>query len=396
MKSMFSLVLGLLAVGLCSQAWAQKPTPLPKKIIEWGWDTPDPIYVRDHVREMEQRPFDGIVMQGLKAKRGGQEVPFDSACFGKERFELEEFSDTIQALKETKFERFTDNFIRFNVIPGDVDWFDDCSSIMHNAWVAAKIAQEGGVKGWMFDMEHYGAPLWNYPKLKYAQQKTFEQYARQVRLRGREFMLAVNDAYPNITMFLAFGYSLCLPVAQRPEGPEEHPYGLMSAFLDGMLEAATPTTKFIDGNESAYYYTTTDDYYRAFHLMKQRVLALVKPEDWAKYLAQTQAGTALYVDLDLGLGTWGEASRLAYYLTPEERLRWFEHNVYYALTTADEYAWCYNEKMDWYKNDVPAGLEEAIASARQKVAQGEALGFDIRDMIAGAKEKMAAATSGNK
>src|SRR5438552_12964 len=32
------------------------------KIIEWGWGTPSPVYVQQHVAEMEKLPFDGLVL----------------------------------------------------------------------------------------------------------------------------------------------------------------------------------------------------------------------------------------------------------------------------------------------------------------------------------------------
>ena len=31
------------------------------KIIEWGWGTPDPTWVRDHIDQMQKIPFDGLV-----------------------------------------------------------------------------------------------------------------------------------------------------------------------------------------------------------------------------------------------------------------------------------------------------------------------------------------------
>ena len=467
---------GLLAALMLASvpAWTQEPTPLKKKIIEWGWDTPGPIYVRDHIREMEQKPFDGIIMQGLKVKKDGQEREFYDAFFGKERSELEEFSEVIQVLKDIKFQRFTDNFIRVNVVPGNVDWFDDFGAIVHNAWVAAKIAKEGGMKGWMFDVEQYAGPVFNYPRQKYAGQKTFEQYARQVGLRGREFMVAVNDAYPGITIMLTFGNGYCYRAAQEPGGLEASSAGLLPAFLEGMLAAATPETTFVDGNEPSYYYNSADDYFRAFHVMKQGALSLVSPANRAKYGAQVKAGVALYMDYVVGVPhatdveaevetatgaapfersvqrlatlhpisggesppridgllddpVWQDHPPLEPFLPvqasendqpeagttawvtydddmlyvafrcaepepdkmkivgergdPEKRVRWFEHNVYYALTTTDEYVWCYSEMTNWWQNKVPEGAEAAIRSARSKVTREQPLGFEMTEIV---------------
>jgi PTH1 family peptidyl-tRNA hydrolase len=42
--------------------------------------------------------------------------------------------------------RLTDLFMRFNVCPGDVDWFDDegFAAVMHNARVGAQVAKAAG------------------------------------------------------------------------------------------------------------------------------------------------------------------------------------------------------------------------------------------------------------
>jgi len=34
-----------------------------KKIIEYGWDVPYPDFVRDNIRQMEKRPFEGIIFR---------------------------------------------------------------------------------------------------------------------------------------------------------------------------------------------------------------------------------------------------------------------------------------------------------------------------------------------
>ena len=34
-----------------------------KQLIEWGWDEPDPAFMRAHLGEMERLPFDGVVFQ---------------------------------------------------------------------------------------------------------------------------------------------------------------------------------------------------------------------------------------------------------------------------------------------------------------------------------------------
>ncbi len=74
-------------------------------------------------------------------------------------------------------------------------------------------------------------------------------------------------------------------------------------------------------------------------------------------------------------------------MTPEDRSKWFEHNTYWALYTTDEFVWCYSERMNWWKNETPPGLESAIVNARQKITEGKPLGFEIVPLIEAAKKK---------
>ena len=36
---------------------------LRKKVVEYGWDVPYPDFVQQNIREMEKRPFDGIIFR---------------------------------------------------------------------------------------------------------------------------------------------------------------------------------------------------------------------------------------------------------------------------------------------------------------------------------------------
>ena len=163
-----------------------------------------------------------------------------------------------------------------------------------------------------------------------------------------------------------------------------------------MLEAAGPGATFIDGNEFAYYYDSPDQFYRHYHEMKQSALTLVPEALRLKYVTQAQAGNAVYFDI-LMADAWGNPRPIfvpSNFLTPVERLKFLEHNVYYALATSDEYVWFYSENMNWWrdlvpadaafgpKNSLPVGLEDAIASACRKYDGGAPLGYDISDMIA--------------
>lgn len=74
-------------------------------------------------------------------------------------------------------------------------------------------------------------------------------------------------------------------------------------------------------------------------------------------------------------------------------MRFFEHNVYYALTASDEYVWCYSERMSWWQNQIPDGAEAAIRAARNAIAQGrtdqgDQLSAELAESIAAGKKRM--------
>ena len=203
MQIISSIFLSCLFIGMASSTVRAE-----KKLIEFGWDEPDTQFMREHITEMERTPFDGCVFH-VNYKSKGNSGSFTWECWGKKAFTQEQLQHAIDNLRNTPFNKFTDNFLRFNVTPGDVDWFDDFSAILNNAKLAARVAKQGKIKGILFDIEQYNSALFNYSGQRYASAKSWDEYAEQVRKRGRELMEAFQSEYPDITIFLTFGY--CLP-----------------------------------------------------------------------------------------------------------------------------------------------------------------------------------------
>jgi hypothetical protein len=377
------LVASLLCVALTAGAdGAPGVTNLNKKLIEYGWDVPTPEFIRAHLAEMEQHPFDGLIFR----LKGGTNVldptPWDEAVFAADYDHLEHM----------EWKTFTDNFVSM-LAASNQDWFDDgqWAAILHNTVLVAKAGRLGRCVGVCFDPEPYGANPWSYKESKFHDTKSFDEYWSKVRERGAQFMRAIQQEMPNpkILSFYQFGMfnRLCrpMPPAERMKDLSEHSYAFLPPFLNGMLEAADPGARFIDGNENAYYYESEAPYFEAYHRITQGSLYLVDPALWAKYRAQARVGQALYVDQYFGLRA---EKVLGYYMTPEERPKWFEHNTYWALSSSDEYVWCYSEKMDWWKNvAVPPGAEDALRRAREKVSAGAPLDFDLKPMVETAHQR---------
>jgi hypothetical protein len=351
---------------------------------------PIPSFVRAHIRDMEQRPFDGLIMR----------LPNMGNVFTVEQWDEAKFAAALDDLRSIRWGKFTDNFV-IMWSASTMDWFSDADwkTVLHNVGLVTQAAAAGRCKGVCFDAEPYGANPWAYP-LKAHPDKSFAQCEAQVRKRGAQFIRAIGERLPDAVLHTFFLLSLFGDIerqsnpARRAEMLSRQSYALLPAFVNGLLDGVGPQMVITDGNENSYYYTAALDYYRAYHQMRQSALALVAPEDVGRYDTQMQVSQALYVDHVLNLRQGMKLLSAA--LTPEQRARWFEQDVYYALTTADEYVWCYSERMSWWENrDIPPGLPEAIASARRKIADGQPLGFDVSDELAAAQKRQTAELESN-
>lgn len=368
-----------LAALLCIGVFAQT---LDKKIVEYGWDVPTAEYVRTNIRAMEQKPFDGVIFR-LQGKANVLEpVAFDEASYAAE----------FEHLANIQWEKFTDNFL-IMWAASEQDWFDDTQwrAITHNTSLIAKAAKTARCVGICFDPEPYGKNPWDYGETAHKGSKTFAEYSAKARERGVAFMQAIQNEFPNPVILsfyqLALFQSFCRPMTddERAAKLAEHDYALYPAFFMGMLEAAGPDTVFVDGNENAYYYHDVLPYFEAYHTITQRALHMVEPALRKKYRTHVQCGQALYIDQYFGLRAH---KVLGDYMTPEEQPKWFEHNVYWAMTTSDRYVWCYSERMNWWLDkDVPAGCEEALRAGADKARKREPLGFDLRPIAEAAAKR---------
>jgi hypothetical protein len=395
-KCVLPIVLVFTLSLLLTESLIAQPRP-KKKIIEYGWDVPYPDFVRDNIREMEKRPFEGIIF-----RTKGFDHAFDIRPWDKS-----DLQPQLDTLAQIQWQKFTDNFLTlYAANKGKMDWFNDgqWEIILENMRLFSLAVRTGRCVGVCFDPEPYGDDPWVYPG-QYTD-KSFEEVAAQVHRRGQQLITALQEHMPQLNVLSFFQLGLFREIVDEPDPAVRQQkllkrwMVLLPAFQMGMLEGAAPGTVLIDGNESAYYYESPDEYYRAYHLIRQRAQALVPEALRSKYNAQVQAGMALYIDQSLGKRT---TPTTGHYLSPPEQLKFFEHNVYYALTTSDEYVWCYSERMNWWlppekagpDRALPPGVEEALLSARQKYEAGKPLGYNITEMIKAGHQKRREAEAKN-
>jgi hypothetical protein len=346
---------------LCAVASAEDKSA--KKLIEFGWDEPDPAFMRGNIREMEKSPFDGTVFHVMYTRPNGGEANFTWECWGTRAFTDAELATAVEDLKSTDFRRFTHNFLRFNTTPAKLDWFDDHSAVVNNARLAARVAREGKAKGILFDIEQYEGQLFNYRKQRDAKTKSWDVYAAQVRLRGREVMTAFQEGYPDLTVFLTFGYSLPWRQSkERKDGLPDADYGLLSPFVDGLFDAARGKTVIVDGHELSYSYRSPERFDKADKAMREDVLAIAA--DAGQYRRHRSIGFGIWMDNDHHRMGWHVDDFTENYFLPDQ----LEQSVARAWRLADEYVWIYTEKPRWWgkngKELLPSAYENAVRRGR--------------------------------
>jgi len=348
----------ILTLAIGASAAADKPIGSDKKIIEWGWDQPDTAFLRQHIAEMEKTPFDGVIF-GVRSWTSGTPTYFSHENWGKRRFTEAELRPAMDDMRATTFTRFTDTFLRLNVTPGDVDWFDSAfSAVIENARLAAKVAAAGHVRGFMLDVEMYQSPVFTYAGQQYCKEKTFDQYRVQVRARGRQFMLAIQSEMPAPVILLTFANSL---LARVPQGRlQDMGYGLLPAFVDGLLEAAGPHTQIVDAYESAYPFREVAQFQAARKAIADEGLKLSGvPDAYRKCL---RVGFGLWMDQGWRSVGWFPDDQEKNQISPLE----FEYALHRALTYTDKYVWVYSEQPNWWTGEkLPPGYVEAVRNARK-------------------------------
>jgi hypothetical protein len=353
-----------------SHSEEQGPPDRPvKRLIEFGWDEPDTTFMRRHIAEMEETPFDGCVFHVLSSDPRGTRENFTWLCWGRRAFSEAELKTAADDLKATTVRRFTHNFLRFNTSPGDLDWFDDHAAALGNARLAARVARDGRCAGILFDVEEYQGGLFTYSKQRDAKSKSWEEYAAQARRRGREVMSAFQEGFPGLTVLLTFGHSLPRTKSRGGQVPLSGcDYGLLAPFLDGMVEAAEGGSRVVDGFELSYGYRDRAKFDEGYRLMKEGVLPIVA--DGQKYGRVTSAGFGLWLDYDWRKEGWEAVDPSKNYFTPGS----FEASLRRALERSDEFVWIYTETPRWWTEEgrrikLPDAYDAAIRRARRGLSQ---------------------------
>jgi len=359
--------------------------PACARVIAWPSPEPDQDFVRRHIDAMETKPFDGVVLQALIPGSDGVARPFTWSVLER-RYSAQEFRPFVDMVRQVPFRRFQYNFLRINLNATDrpFDMFDDdrWGILIANVAMAATAAREAGLRGLMVDPEAYaeeepGTEIPRFNVFDFRLRRTGEEfpaYRGQAFHRGQAIGRAVVSAYPDITLILAFGPgATCFGRGPLPE----RIYGLLGAFVDGLLAGAGGQATVVEGFELSYPYRSCDRFQEAYaHLRGPcRGLSLdpVKYDRW----------------LDIGFGIWLDYDSVRTCQDPQvagRPCRWFDPSLYpaeqrylvdpqqfaravaSARAVSDGYVWIYTEQPKWWTEESPLGknLPDAYVRALQR------------------------------
>jgi len=358
-------------------------TPCTAALIEWGWDEPDQTFLKAHITTMERKPFDGVVLHlTVPGVPPGKEN--FSWHLHDHRYQWDEVRPAVEELKAVPFRRFRHNFLRINLNPGDrqLDFLDDQTweTGIANLGLAARIVREAGLKGLMVDPEAY-SPRFNvfdYGR-RAVRDASFETYRSAAFRRGQQAAAILGSTAPDLVLLFAFAYTFpCGSPTRAADGG----YGLLPAFLDGILVAKSPKMVVIEGHESTYPLRYCPQFQEAYRRLRVecRRLSLV-PDHFDRDL---QVGFAIWMDNESGsycaryrqerkLCPWADPNLYPVEARHQVDPHDFEEAVASALDLTDGYVWIYSEEPKWWTparpdgENLPAEFVEAIERARKAV-----------------------------
>jgi hypothetical protein len=345
-----------------------EPTEIhAKKLVEFGWDEPDTSFLRRHHARLAQSPFDGCVFHVMARSPKGASDNFTWLAWGRRRFTRAEIEPALADLRALGGSKFRHHFLRFNVTPADLDWFDDHGAILENARLAAEMARAGGCAGILLDTEQYQGKIFDLGAQRERSRHSWEEYRARAQKCGREVMEAFQAAFPGLTVMVTFGHTLLWKQSDGGKKPlADCRYGLLVPFLDGMIEAARGRTKLVDGYEMSYGYRDPREFVAAHDAIANRAATLAREP--SQYRRVVSAGFGLWLDLDWRKRGWKTDRLEDNYFSPEG----LETSLRAAIEQSDEYVWIYTEKPRWWSEggvavDLPGEYVETVKRVRQSL-----------------------------
>ena len=349
------IVASFVAVSAVGEDAFPHQVPLAeRKIIKlYGWERPDTKGFREHIEEIQRAGFDGVginVMPDEKIPDKDWGKSGNYLWISSHAFKREDFSNAVADLKATDMGGVTENFIHVAMRGTRMVDFsgEGWSTAVDNARVLSWVAKEGGLAGVTLDVEDAG-PLY-YRGTRRAK-FTFEEYGALARQGGREWMAALCEDCPEMTVILTMGHWFALHYMQRyglAELEDVEEYTFLPAFIDGMLEGASEGATIVDGCELTYpfmHYKTFEDFRRRTTAEDLSLTAV--PELYRKTMRKALSVWTGFPK-DYGSAALSAAPQKNHF-SPSR----FEHAIANALALSDKYVWVWSGANVWWPVTMP-------------------------------------------
>ena len=361
MKSRCILVAALFA-ALALGAGAMTPGGIDKKYVGLFFDvfstTPSNILANAD-QFAEHAPYlDGVAIglhdvQAVVGEGSVVTAQFHQIMSPTQRWTRDAVKDQLPYLKEiAKKPHLEESLLLFWMTPAKerIRWDDDkgWANYAENMATVAWLAKQAGLKGLMLDPEEYGAQggkLAQY--IQSHEDPPFPETARLARQRGREVFSRVFKEFPDAVIFSLwcfkkFRFWLDSGRQPYPGNYADDSGELLQHFLNGLLDVLPPEARVVEGAE-AYSRSSLDHWY-AYSFISDATseLALVAPENVAKYRSQFYFGNTHYFDMY----TMSANPKSHWYFGPVDgsRLEHLRLNLEQSLLVATKYVWLYGEK----------------------------------------------------
>ncbi len=342
-------------------------------LIKWGWDEPDQTFLRTHIAAMERKPFDGVVLH-LTVPGVPPHLSNFSWHVADHRYRWDDLRPAFEELQTVPFRRFTHNFLRLNLNSTDrpVDLLDDGAweILLSNLKLAARIAREGSLRGFMIDPEGYapadpldGSPRFNSfdYRRRAVQKASFEAYRSAAFQRGQQTAAVLADLAPDLVLLFAFAYSF---PCRSPKPETERTYGLLPAFVDGILAAKPRSMTVVEGHEPSYPFRYCHQFQEAYRRLRNECRRLSSVPK--QYDQELEIGFGIWMDYESGESCapyhkerkpcpWADPNL---YSEQDRHLvdpQIFERAVASALDLSDRYVWLYSHEPKWWTSASPDG-----------------------------------------
>lgn len=336
----FAIVIFLLMVGIFSFVFYPAPhhPREHQRLIQWGHKTPRLQDIDAYWKQIEALPFDGIIFDIT--------TPLDRRGLGWTLFTTPLDNDLLRAIREQfsdkEWGKLSDNFLRVNIYGDALSWEDDWQIALENLEAIARLAHDIGFVGIMLDTEQYGAfDLFDYPAQNAKLPRSYRDYADLAFQHGQVVMQSLQTGYPNISVMTTYGITHRLPNFGAPP-LDQHRYGLLVPFLEGMIEVTDDPASLIDAYEGSYLYRTQLEFELAYKWIHAGVIPRLTHT--GPYAQIIQAGFGLWIDPYCGEAGLPESGCG---FTPDE----FLQAVEFALNTSDRYVWIYDEHINWFTGE---------------------------------------------